>query len=135
MKVFKIIGFISFLSGIFLLIYWQSEEKGFRKWGISFRTATIIAASLIGVNDFGADSGEAATKLNNDSPFPTVEFLNKLSELTNEDYIYLLDAIETMLKRKAVHVWGLIMNPKRIERMVGRLNFFYPLYPSRTELF
>lgn len=53
MRVFKYIVFISILSGIFFVIYRQSDEKGFRRWWTSFKTAIIfsaIAAGLIPVN-------------------------------------------------------------------------------------
>jgi hypothetical protein len=53
MRIFKYIVFISILSGIFFVIYGQSDQKGFRRWWTSFRTAIIfsaIAASLIPVN-------------------------------------------------------------------------------------
>ena len=47
------IVFISILSGIFFVIYRQSDKKGFRRWWTSFKTAIIfsaIAAGLIPVN-------------------------------------------------------------------------------------
>ena len=53
MRIFKYIVFISILSGIFFVIYRQSDKKGFRRWWTSFKTAIIfsaIAASLIPVN-------------------------------------------------------------------------------------
>ena len=53
MKIFKYIVFISILSGIFFVIYRQSDKKGFRRWLTSFKTAIIfsaIAACLIPVN-------------------------------------------------------------------------------------
>lgn len=49
MKIFKYIVFISILSGIFFVIYRQSDEKGFRKWWISFKIAVLIAASAAGL--------------------------------------------------------------------------------------
>ena len=53
MRIFKYIVFISILSGIFFVIYRQSDKKGFRRWWTSFKTAIIfsaIAASLIPIN-------------------------------------------------------------------------------------
>jgi hypothetical protein len=53
MRIFKYIVFISILSGIFFVIYRQSDKKGFRRWWTFFKTAIIfsaIAASLIPVN-------------------------------------------------------------------------------------
>jgi hypothetical protein len=53
MRIFKYIVFISILSSIFLVIYSQSDKKGFRRWWTSFKTAIIfsaIAAGLIPVN-------------------------------------------------------------------------------------
>ena len=41
--------FLSILSGLFLVIYRQSDKKGFRRWWISFRMAAFIAAILAGL--------------------------------------------------------------------------------------
>lgn len=41
--------FLSILSGIFLVIYRQSDKKGFRRWWISFKMAAFIAATLAGL--------------------------------------------------------------------------------------
>ena len=49
MKILKYIIFLSILSGIFFLIYRQSNDKGFRKWWTSLRMAVIIAAILAGL--------------------------------------------------------------------------------------
>lgn len=49
MKILKYIMFLSILSGLFLVIYRQSEKKGFRRWWISFRMAAFIAAILAGL--------------------------------------------------------------------------------------
>ena len=49
MKILRYITFLSILSGIFFVIYRQSDEKGFRKWWISFKIAVIIAASAAGL--------------------------------------------------------------------------------------
>ena len=46
MKILKYIVFLSILSGIFLVIYRQSDKKGFRRWWISFKMAAFIAATL-----------------------------------------------------------------------------------------
>ena len=45
----KYIIFLSILSGIFFVIYRQSDERGFRRWWISFKTAVLIAASAAGL--------------------------------------------------------------------------------------
>ena len=53
MKVLKYIMFLSLLSGLFFVIYRQSDEKGYRRWWMSFRIAVFIAAigaGLIPVN-------------------------------------------------------------------------------------
>jgi hypothetical protein len=49
MKVLKYILFLSILSGIFLVIYRQSDKKGFRRWCIHFKTAVFVAAILAGL--------------------------------------------------------------------------------------
>lgn len=49
MKIFKYIVFISILSGIFFVIYRQSNEKGLRKLWISFKIAILIASVLAGL--------------------------------------------------------------------------------------
>jgi len=49
MKILRYIIFLSILSGIFLVIYRQSDKKGFRRWWMSFKMAVIIAASLAGL--------------------------------------------------------------------------------------
>jgi hypothetical protein len=49
MKILKYIIFISSLSGLFLLVYRQSDKTGFRKWSMSFKTAAFIAAILAGL--------------------------------------------------------------------------------------
>ena len=49
MKILRYLIFFSILSGIFFVIYRQSDEKGFRKWWISFKIAVIIAASAAGL--------------------------------------------------------------------------------------
>ena len=49
MKILKYLIFLSILSGIFFVIYRQSDEKGFRRWWISFKIAVLIAASAAGL--------------------------------------------------------------------------------------
>ncbi len=49
MKIFRYLIFFSILSGIFFVIYRQSDEKGFRRWWISFKIAVLIAASAAGL--------------------------------------------------------------------------------------
>ena len=49
MKILKYIIFLSILSGIFFVIYRQSDKRGFRRWWISFKTAVLIAASAAGL--------------------------------------------------------------------------------------
>ena len=59
MKIFKYLIFLSILSGIFVLIYRQSDEKGFRRWWISFKIAVLtaaIAAGLIPLNTKAIES-------------------------------------------------------------------------------
>ena len=46
MKILKYILFLSILSSLFLLVYRQSDKKGFRKWWISFRMAAILAGLI-----------------------------------------------------------------------------------------
>ena len=49
MKILKYIVFLSILSGIFLVIYRQSDTTGLKRWWISFKTAAFIAAILAGL--------------------------------------------------------------------------------------
>jgi len=56
--------FISILSGIFFVIYRQSDEKGFRRWRISFKTACIIAASVAGLIPVNTEAIEPARNNN-----------------------------------------------------------------------
>lgn len=49
MKILRYIIFLSILSCIFLVIYRQSDKKGFRRWWMSFKVAVVIAASLAGL--------------------------------------------------------------------------------------
>lgn len=50
MKTFRYLIFLSILSSLFFVIYRQSDQKAFRRWRTSFKTAAIIAAGLIPVN-------------------------------------------------------------------------------------
>ena len=53
MKIFRYLIFLSILCSIFFVIYQKCDEKGFRRWRTSFKTAIIfsaIAAGLIPVN-------------------------------------------------------------------------------------
>ena len=49
MKILRYIIFLSILSGLFFVIYRQSDEKGFRKWWTSLKIAVIMAAILAGL--------------------------------------------------------------------------------------
>jgi hypothetical protein len=49
MKVFKYLIFLSILSGLFFVIYRQSDEKGFRRWSASLKMAAFMAAILAGL--------------------------------------------------------------------------------------
>ena len=49
MKILKYIIFISILRSLFFVIYYQSDERGFRKWWTSFRMAAFMAAILAGL--------------------------------------------------------------------------------------
>jgi hypothetical protein len=48
-KILRYLIFMSILSGIFFVIYRQSDEKGFHRWRTSFKAAVIIAASAVGL--------------------------------------------------------------------------------------
>jgi len=56
MKILKYILFLSILSSLFILVYRQSDKKGFRKWWISFRMAILIAATLAGLIPYNAEA-------------------------------------------------------------------------------
>jgi hypothetical protein len=49
MKVLKYITFLSILSGIFFVVYHQSDKKGFGRVWMSLKMAAIIAAILAGL--------------------------------------------------------------------------------------
>jgi len=58
MKIFRYLIFLSILSGIFFVIYRQSDEKGFGRWWISFKIAVLIAASAAGLVSESAEAKE-----------------------------------------------------------------------------
>ena len=58
MKTFKYLIFLSILSGMFFVIYRQSDQKAFRRCRTSFKTAAIIAASLAGLVSESAEAQE-----------------------------------------------------------------------------
>ena len=58
MKILKYIIFLSILSGIFFLIYRQSDQKGLRKLWTSFKIAVSIAAILAGLIPVSAEAIE-----------------------------------------------------------------------------
>ena len=49
MKILKYIIFLSILTGIFFLIYRQSDQKDLRKLWISFKIAVLVAAIVAGL--------------------------------------------------------------------------------------
>lgn len=49
MKLLRYLTFVLILSGIFFVIYQQSDEKGFRRCHRSFKIAVLIAASAAGL--------------------------------------------------------------------------------------
>lgn len=49
MKFLRYLIFLSILSGVFFVIYRQSDAKGFRKWWVSLKMAVLIAAILTGI--------------------------------------------------------------------------------------
>jgi hypothetical protein len=55
MRILKHIIFISILSGVFVLIYRQSDEKGFHRWWISFKLAVLTAAIAAGLIPFNTE--------------------------------------------------------------------------------
>ena len=58
MKILRYLIFISIFSGIFLVIYRQSDEKGFRRQWISFKIAVLIQASAAGLISESAEAKE-----------------------------------------------------------------------------
>lgn len=49
MKILRYIIFLSILSGIFFVIYRQSDKKGFRKFWTSLKISIIVALILAGL--------------------------------------------------------------------------------------
>jgi len=58
MKILRYLIFFSILSGIFFVIYRQSDKKGFRRWWISLKMAVLIAAILAGLVSESAEAQE-----------------------------------------------------------------------------
>jgi putative component of toxin-antitoxin plasmid stabilization module len=67
MKILRYLIFLSILSGIFFVIYRQSDKKGFRKWWISFRMAAFIAAILAGLIPNPVEASETYIPSNSSS--------------------------------------------------------------------
>lgn len=59
MKIFKYLIFLSILSGIFFLIYRQSDQKGLRKLWISFKIAVLVAAIAAGLIPLNTEAIES----------------------------------------------------------------------------
>jgi hypothetical protein len=57
-KILRYLIFMSILSGIFFVIYRQSDEKGFHRWRTSFKAAVIIAASAVGLMPINTEAIE-----------------------------------------------------------------------------
>ena len=79
MKILKYIIFLSILSGIFFLIYRQSDDKGFRKWWTSLRMAVLIAAILAGLIPNRVEAIEP--RVSNNSPSIERVLSNQESDL------------------------------------------------------
>ena len=60
MKILKYIIFLSILTGIFFLIYRQSDQKGLRKLWISFKIAVLVAAIVAGLIPTNTEAIEPA---------------------------------------------------------------------------
>ena len=73
MKFLRYLIFISILSSIFFLIYRQSDQKGFRKYWISFRMAAFIASILAGLIPNPVEASE--TYRTSNSPSTSVEWV------------------------------------------------------------
>lgn len=82
MKILKYIIFLSILTGIFFVIYRESDHKGFRGWRISFQVAVLIAVSEAGLieplgknnQEFNSfeDNDQQIILVRNNSSSPTV---------------------------------------------------------------
>ena len=64
MKVFKYLIFLSILSGLFFVIYQESDQKGLRKLWTSFKIACIIAAGVVGLIPVNTEAMEPAVNNN-----------------------------------------------------------------------
>ncbi len=59
MKILRYLIFLSILSSIFFVIYQQSDQKGFRRWLISFKAADLFAASAAGLIPLNTEAIES----------------------------------------------------------------------------
>jgi hypothetical protein len=59
MKILRYLIFLSILSSIFFAIYRQSDQKGFRRWLISFKAAVLFAASAAGLIPLNTEAIES----------------------------------------------------------------------------
>ena len=59
MKILRYLIFLSILSSIFFVIYRQSDQKGFRRWLISFKAAVLFAASAAGLIPLNTEAIES----------------------------------------------------------------------------
>ena len=66
MKILRYLIFLSILSSIFFVIYRQSDQKGFRRWLISFKAAVLFAASAAGLIPLNTEAIEP--HVSNNSP-------------------------------------------------------------------
>ena len=84
MKILKCLVFLSILSGIFFVIYRQSDEKGFRKWRTLFSIAAVIAASVAGLIPVNSEAVEPVTNANQ-APYERVLSEQELDSLDDSD--------------------------------------------------
>lgn len=77
MKILRYLIFFSILSGIFLVVYRQSNNKGLRRWWISFKLAVLIAAAAAGLIPTNTEAMEPAGP--NDSSSIPIERVAKTS--------------------------------------------------------
>jgi hypothetical protein len=73
----RYIIFLSILSGIFFVIYRQSDKKGFRKWWISFQMTALIAAMLAGLISNPVEASETSIP-SNSPPIPIERVVDTL---------------------------------------------------------
>jgi len=66
MKILRYLIFLSILSSLFFVIYQQSDQKGFRRWLISFKAAVLFAASAAGLIPLNTEAIEP--HVSNNSP-------------------------------------------------------------------